>query len=340
MQLTRLTIENVRAIERFDVDLTDSAGRPRRRVVLLGVNGSGKTTILDAVAHAFQVLGADRRGELGAKLLGAEDVRSAPVGVFERYVERGLVRIVASLTDSERRSAPAGFPAAPEPTRGVLSFPIGGDADWILGEPGAPSTGFDVSARAAILGARPPCVLLPATRGALEQGADVRIGDVLGFDPRDGCLSKRQERFAPLAARLALAFMAPKQADSGGAVARMWNVLAKYVPELPKPLDVRGLELWFKTPDGRAVPLAALSDGERAVLLLFAEVALRAPHHGVIMVDEVEQHLHPRWQLAVVEGLPALVPTAQILFTTQAPYVAACAPDDAVKVGDWDRHGE
>jgi predicted ATP-binding protein involved in virulence len=120
----------------------------------------------------------------------------------------------------------------------------------------------------------------------------------------------------------------------------MWKVLDKYVPELPRPVDVRGLSLWFETADGAVVPLSALSDGERAILLIFGEIALRAPRNGVVLIDEVEQHLHPRWQRAVLDGLPALVPSAQIFITTQSPYVAACAPDDTIVVGDWKNRGE
>jgi len=47
MQLTRILLENLRARKRFAVDLSEAGGRPRRQVVFLGANGSGKTTILD-----------------------------------------------------------------------------------------------------------------------------------------------------------------------------------------------------------------------------------------------------------------------------------------------------
>jgi hypothetical protein len=341
MQLTHLTIDHLRAIDRLDIDLTDDTGRPRRRLVLLGANGSGKTTILDALAHALQRLGADHDGEFGARPLGAADVQSTPIGAPPPEAAlRGTVTIGAALSDAERRTVLRTLPGAP--ARGILPVVVGDELTRIAGDAsslGSEGVSFLDAARAALLDARPPCVLLPANRGALESSEDVRLRDLVAFEPRQGCLSKARERFAPLAARLALAFAAPKQGDPRGVFARMWKALDKYAPELPKPLDVRGLELWFSA-KGRAVPLWALSDGERALLLLFAEVALRAPEDGVVMIDEVEQHLHPRWQLAVVEGLPALVPTAQFIFTTQAPYVAACAPSDVVKVGDWDEHGE
>lgn len=105
-------------------------------------------------------------------------------------------------------------------------------------------------------------------------------------------------------------------------------------------MGIEGLSLRFKTQDGAFVALRALSDGQRALLLVFGEIALRAPQHGVVLIDEVEQHLHPRWQRIIPEALTALVPTAQFILTTQSPYLAAAFPDDRLELGDWKSHGE
>ena len=84
-----------------------------------------------------------------------------------------------------------------------------------------------------------------------------------------------------------------------------------------------------------------LDEGERAVLLIFGELAIRSPKGGgLVLIDELEQHLHPRWQRAALGALVALLPSAQFIFTTQSPYLAACAPDDVVELGDWTRDGE
>ncbi len=147
-------------------------------------------------------------------------------------------------------------------------------------------------------------------------------------------------RFAPIAARLALAAIA-KESEGARTVARMWKVLEKYFPSLPRPhASDDGLSLRFRNERGSTVPLTSLSEGERAILLLFGELTLRSPKDGLILVDEIEQHLHPRWQRAAIEGLVALLPSAQFVFTTQSPYLAACAPDDVVELGDWKSHGE
>jgi predicted ATP-binding protein involved in virulence len=143
-----------------------------------------------------------------------------------------------------------------------------------------------------------------------------------------------------VAARLAFAALDPKRHDPHATVARMRKVIEKYLPDLPQPEDPTTLASPYKTQDGSFVRLESLSDGERALLLLLGEIALRPPHGGIVLIDEPEQHLHPRWQRILLEALPSLVPTAQVILATQSPYLAACAPDDVIEIGNWKRDGQ
>lgn len=368
MQITRLTVENLRAIERLDLKLTDDAGRPRRRVVLIGANGAGKSTILDAVALAFDSFDGGVLGRI-EKPLGADDVRNVDDPSLEHGVRRrnGVVNLDAVLSDEERRTSRRKYPNAP--TAGSLSFLIAADPftyDEVDARPayanddvdqldpssendvfgleqdhGPLPVSFEGAARAALLEARAPCIFLPADRGILEPSDDLTLREIVAFDPRIGCLSRARERFAPVAAHLAFAaFM--KEGEAARSVERMWKVLNKYFPALPQPLQhTEGLVLRFRNERGASIPLTALSEGERAILLIFGELAIRSPKgEGLVLIDELEQHLHPRWQRAALEALVALLPSAQFIFTTQSPYLAACAPDDVVELGDWKRDGE
>lgn len=373
MQITRLIIENLRAIERLELKLADDAGQPRRRLVLIGANGVGKTTILDAIAHAFESL----RGWGGLlsddeETLGAADVRNVqdPSLEPEAPLRRGVVVLDAVLSDDERRISRRTYPNAP--TSGLLRFEVGGDPRQDLASfdelevphaspedihaalrrsPEVDIFGveqdqedlpmsFEGAARAAFSEARTSCLLLPADRGVLSPSDDLTLRQIRAFDPRAGGLSRSRERFAPIAALLALAAIA-KDGEEARSVERMWKVLKKYFPALPQPVaSADGFALRFRNERGATVPLTALSEGERAVLLIFGELALRSPKEALILIDEPEQHLHPRWQRAALEGLAAFLPSAQFIFTTQSPYLAACAPDDVLELGDWKSDGE
>jgi predicted ATPase len=51
---------------------------------------------------------------------------------------------------------------------------------------------------------------------------------------------------------------------------------------------------------------------------------------GLLLIDEVEAHLHPRWQSRVLPGIRGLFPNVQIIATTHSPFVLASAPDAKV----------
>ena len=49
MKIHSLTIQNFRAIEKISIDFTNKRSQPRRVTLIVGPNGSGKTSILDAI---------------------------------------------------------------------------------------------------------------------------------------------------------------------------------------------------------------------------------------------------------------------------------------------------
>lgn len=86
--------------------------------------------------------------------------------------------------------------------------------------------------------------------------------------------------------------------------------------------------------DHRVVPFDHLSDGQRTMLGLFCDVARRAallnPHlggnacgetKGIVLIDELDLHLHPLWQRHVIDGLLKLFPKIQFVCTTHSPFI-------------------
>jgi len=81
------------------------------------------------------------------------------------------------------------------------------------------------------------------------------------------------------------------------------------------------------------VPVEYLSDGVRSMLAMTADIAYRCtklnPHldnapketEGVVMIDEVDLHLHPRWQQTVIPSLQEAFPKIQFIVTTHSPQV-------------------
>jgi len=83
---------------------------------------------------------------------------------------------------------------------------------------------------------------------------------------------------------------------------------------------------------GARVPLTAMSDGYRAfvgwVSDMLYHICKGAPsgaklieNHGVVMVDEIDLHLHPEWQRTVIQTLAHTFPNIQFIFTSHSPLV-------------------
>lgn len=78
-----------------------------------------------------------------------------------------------------------------------------------------------------------------------------------------------------------------------------------------------------------AIPLASMSSGEKSVILLVVEIARRLylanlqpdalDERGIVLIDEIELHLHPQWQRAVLKGLRETFPNVQFFVSTHSP---------------------
>lgn len=86
--------------------------------------------------------------------------------------------------------------------------------------------------------------------------------------------------------------------------------------------------------------LVELSDGYRTLLALVADLAQRMvvgnPQLGleseaIVLIDEIDLHLHPRWQQTVLSSLLKTFPRAQFIVTTHAaPIIATVQPENLI----------
>lgn len=92
---------------------------------------------------------------------------------------------------------------------------------------------------------------------------------------------------------------------------------------------------------GYKLTLKELSEGYRSVLIfvcdLLSKLSDRCPkeadvffQHGVVLVDEIDQHLHPKWQLTIVRKLRKLFPNIQFIMTTHSPVMVMGSSEDAI----------
>lgn len=98
--------------------------------------------------------------------------------------------------------------------------------------------------------------------------------------------------------------------------------------------DPKREELLLTIKGSEPQPFSLLSDGQRCVLALVADIAQKAallnPHlgeevleqtEGVVLIDELDLHLHPKWQRHVIEDLRTTFPKIQFICTTHSPFL-------------------
>jgi predicted ATP-binding protein involved in virulence len=91
--------------------------------------------------------------------------------------------------------------------------------------------------------------------------------------------------------------------------------------------------------------VAQLSDGVRGMLALVGDLAYRCiklnPHlgheaaqlaTGVVLIDEIDMHLHPKWQQHVIKQLRAAFPKIQFIMTTHSPQVLSTVRRENIRV--------
>ncbi len=95
--------------------------------------------------------------------------------------------------------------------------------------------------------------------------------------------------------------------------------------------------------DGHAIQFEHLSDGQRIMLGLFCDIARRAallnPHlggdasaktAGVVLIDELDLHLHPKWQRRIIQQLRQTFPKIQFICTTHSPQLIGQVKADEI----------
>ena len=299
--------------------------------LLLGDNGAGKTSILRAVALAALAPVIGSSGFLPYRLVRrttGESAESAEVeGTFVLHGEdrhgkqgKGADETVSTLARVDRR----------------------GDVERVV-EGGSWGPDWE-----AMFVERTPAFLVlgyGATR-RVESGASVdesarRKSRFIRYERVAG-LFEEHVNLVPLSSWL------PRLRESNpGRHRQVITLISELLPEgtsiREKPEDGE----YLFDHNGAPVPFAALSDGYRAFIGWTADllyhVTFGAPSgarldetRGIVLVDEVDLHLHPAWQRIVVPQLARTLPNLQFVLTSHSPLVVGTLHSGNLRVIEQD----
>jgi len=104
-----------------------------------------------------------------------------------------------------------------------------------------------------------------------------------------------------------------------------------------------GKQLWIDHGE-TAIPVRQLSDGERGVLALILDLTRRltqanpdmkdpaAEAEAIVLIDEIDLHLHPKWQRDIVHNLCAAFPKCQFIATTHSPQIIGEVEHERIQI--------
>lgn len=104
-------------------------------------------------------------------------------------------------------------------------------------------------------------------------------------------------------------------------------------------------ELAMSHPEHGSLAVSQMSDGVRSVVSLVADLAFRCSRlngsqgieaaretRGIVMIDELDQHLHPGWQQRILQAIRGAFPRIQFIVTTHSPEVLSTVDSEQIRI--------
>ena len=352
-----LEIENVRCFNgRQKLDLTVN-GRPAQWSILIGENGTGKTTLLECLSWMVPVpdvpdsslstatlegIAPLTKGTLKPALPGADDeiLETLPRRVS---TEVKLDTRLAFGSTGFHSSAKSELAAEEESyiTLGMnLSFDEQGELSYL-----------DLTGSTAIDSLKEPFYdpLIVAYGANRHLGK----GNLKGFDKLEPLDYERLSWITELCdvEELLMSLDYAARAENAELETRVLGLLkdaiSKILPENPAveieiyPPDLLGTGrpggVYARTFTG-LVRMSSLSLGYRTTAGWIGDFAWRLSNRypnspnpfcepAVVLIDEIDLHLHPLWQLMVMQELSELFPATQFIATSHSPIIVQVAED-------------
>lgn len=301
--------------------------------IIVGRNGAGKTTILDAISTSLKFVSNIWRDEKGERRANFPSILDAD----KRFGEDDYkIRLDFELGDKDFENAPTYVEIEPKDSSSgtrksvmtILNYAqahVKSNKDQPLFIYYHQNRGFENSRHVEKSSSR---------QQVLDQSLD---GDLKAITDLESWWDKRDAQEARTVRDHDLKYRDPQL-----------EAIRKLVKAIDSFKDVSFNStssppgLYFKSNDNSLVHVSKLSTGERSYIILLADLARRlqivSPElnleeiSGIVLIDEIELNLHPAWQGVVIESLTKVFKKCQFVITTHSPQIVSSSESKHVRI--------
>lgn len=328
MQIQKLTLTNYRAAQSLTLDLEPNLN------VFVGVNGAGKSTVLNAVATMLSwVISRIRKANTSGQPISEDDITNGQsFGMIELDCSDNRQNISWRLTRSRK-----GHGSPPQSSHLTsLSDYTKAIQSEIMASASLPDLApipifvhypvnravLDIPVR---IRGKHTFDLLAAYDDALTSGANFRHF-FEWFREREDLENEQRkyEDFIPSLRPEDYCFPDPQ-------LEAVRNALSQVLPSFNNLTVRRSPPRMEIQKNGQILRVNQLSDGEKCLIAMISDLARRLAianstgnpleGKGIILIDEIDLHLHPKWQRMIVPQLIKVFPNCQFLLSTHSPHV-------------------
>lgn len=354
MRLSRIEIQNFKGIHDLSLDFTDSLGKPVDLAAIVGPNGSGKTTILDAIWYGlmsqigYKALRNNfreetdyivRSGERFAKVIYHFEISEDEQDLIDFWKEKLLENDAIKdhiFPRSKEGKIEWTYPAQPgyeERRQGQGGYRME-NFDWIL------LKGKEYASRLNAIDARRPAdarrvggIYLFAQERRLITSPIYQV-DVSQNDNEDDNEFNIRQFLINIGLKERVRRENASQTDGWySQIQTAFNAIC--APHTMQDIVSMGgvdseYNIEFRDGNSVAYYFDGLSSGQVSVLLFLAKFFSRQINHSIVLIDEIELHLHPTWQKRLLANLNLLNTNNQFIITTHSPTILQFMPEEQI----------
>jgi predicted ATP-binding protein involved in virulence len=323
MKIKKLKIAGLRALNQVEFEFHPGMN------ILVGVNGVGKTTVLDALRFSLSRVFLPLTNQKLSKVrIDGTDIRigaeSAQIECEVEYQGKSFNLLLLKQKQQFVEGNPGEVRAQVIERPDIEEF---FPADWLNLFPNSKQSniqpiGVFYSVRRSI-----PIEQKQSTVDSFSTNRDFNLQEIAEWIYTKEVLAEEDPR-------------------AGLHVGALRYAADKFLPEYRNlhVVDSEGTKHLIIEKNGIPLNVKQLSDGERGVLALALDLARRlsianpgldnpvADGEGIILIDELDLHLHPKWQRTIVENLTKTFPKCQFIATTHSPQIIPSVDPESVLV--------